>query len=218
MSPVGLRLTAILGACATAQETQVHDERTDAGMAQLRAEDGSRVQHIHDFFSQTRANHTRDRGRELCDAACKADARCYAARYPDLAAAFCPQQGACLHAKLRAHYQEFGKTEPWRVYGCLKPCDGPSRSTIRSSLSCHVSKRGVPREVELRRAFCTDPESPCDLVALMSRRTCKAMDSSSQRAVAKNSSGSSGRSTICVERNWRGRKLVLHRIGGQCSL
>ena len=87
MSPVGLRLTAILGACATAQETQVHDERTDAGMAQLRAEDGSRVQHIHDFFSQTRANHTRDRGRELCDAACKADARCYAARYPDLATA-----------------------------------------------------------------------------------------------------------------------------------
>ena len=166
MSPVGLRLTAILGACATAQETQVHDERTDAGMAQLRAEDGSRVQHIHDFFSQTRANHTRDRGTELCDAACKADARCYAARYPDLAAAFCPQQGACLHAKLRAHYQEFGKTEPWRVYGCLKPCDGPSRSTIRSSLSCHVSKRGVPREVALRRAFCTDPESPCDLVAL----------------------------------------------------
>ena len=163
MSPVGLRLTAILGACATAQETQVHDERTDAGMAQLRAEDGSRVQHIHDFFSQTRANHTRDRGRELCDAACKADARCYAARYPDLAAAFCPQQGACLHAKLRAHYQEHGTTEP-RVYGCLRPCDGPSRSTIRRSLSCHVSKRGVPDEVELRRAFCTDME--CNLAAL----------------------------------------------------
>ena len=55
-----------------------------------------------------------------CDASCMADARCYAARYPELRALFCADGPSCRVAELLNHFHEHGRKQN-RTFHCLKP-------------------------------------------------------------------------------------------------
>ena len=101
-----------------------------------------------------------------CDATCKVDARCYAARYPDLGSLFCAVGSPCHFVKLLNHYHANGRREG-RTFHCpptlSERCERLSswtgtaegRSLLKEALSCHINASGMPHDVELRDAFCT---------------------------------------------------------------
>ena len=100
-----------------------------------------------------------------CGATCRADARCYAARYPDVGSLLCADGSPCLFGKLLNHYNARGRKQG-RAFHCpatlVKRCKRLSswagteeRSALTEALSCHINASGVPHDVELRDAFCT---------------------------------------------------------------
>ena len=104
-------------------------------------------------------------GSVRCDATCRADARCYAARYPDVGSLLCADGSPCLFVKLLNHYHARGRKKG-RAFHCpatlFKRCKRLSswagteeRSALTEALSCHINASGVPHDVELRDAFCT---------------------------------------------------------------
>ena len=113
----------------------------------------------------------------------RADAICYAQRYPDVQKALCADASAdgltCQYAKLLDHFETLGRDES-RIYHCAPPlCKSISswttlekrqgRDWFKRALSCHINAYGVPDEVDLFNAFCTsNNNSPwvCDFHAL----------------------------------------------------
>ena len=94
-------------------------------------------------------------GAARCDATCKADARCYAARYPDVGSRWCVDNTPCLFARLLHHFNQFGRKEG-RTYHCS--CD----ATCEADARCYAA-----RYPDLGALFCADG-SPCLFVKLLS--------------------------------------------------
>ena len=101
-----------------------------------------------------------------CDATCRADARCYAARYPDLGSMLCAEGSPCHFVKLLNHYHANGRKEgrtfhcpPTLSEKCTRLSSWPGttegRSSLKEALSCHINASGMPHDVQLRDAFCT---------------------------------------------------------------
>ena len=119
-------------------------------------------------------DHFKQKGRKegrtyhcTCDATCKRDARCYAARYSDARSMFCANGSPCHFVKLLNHYHANGRKEG-RTFHCPPPLserckrlssswDGTAegRSSLEKTLSCHIDASRVPHDAELRDAFCT---------------------------------------------------------------